>query len=66
MDKKTIALLQGDPAGIGPELMIKLLLDKKIIKKANILVIGDPKVFARGENTVGSKINNVLHISSIC
>lgn len=65
MDKKTIALVQGDPAGIGPELMVKLLLDKKILKKANILVIGDPKVFSRGENTVGSKINNVLHISSI-
>ena len=50
MAKTTIAIVHGDPAGIGPELLIKLLSDKKTTDRANILVIGDPKVFLRGEN----------------
>ena len=65
MSKTTIAIVQGDPAGIGPELLIKLLADKKAIDQVNILVVGDPKVFLRGESTVGNKIRNVLHIADI-
>nr|WP_067288860.1 4-hydroxythreonine-4-phosphate dehydrogenase PdxA [Marinobacterium profundum] len=63
MTKKTIALLQGDPAGIGPELLIKLLADKTVRERANLLVIGDPRIFAQGEATVGSTIGNVRHLS---
>jgi len=65
LSKTTIAIVQGDPAGIGPELLIKLLSDKKAIDQVNILVVGDPKVFLRGESTVGYKIENVLHIANI-
>jgi len=65
LSKTTIAIVQGDPAGIGPELLIKLLSDKKAIDQVNILVVGDPKVFLRGESTVGYKIGNVLHIADI-
>jgi len=65
MAKTTIAIVHGDPAGIGPELLIKLLSDKKTTDRANILVIGDPKVFLRGENTVGYQIENVCHITDI-
>ena len=65
MAKTTIAIVHGDPAGIGPELLIKLLSDKKTTARANILVIGDPKVFLRGENTVGYQIENVRHIANI-
>ena len=39
-NKSNIALLLGDPAGIGPELVSKLLNDD-ITKKANIVVIGE-------------------------
>ena len=35
-----IALLLGDPSGIGPELISKLL-SEEIIEKANIVVIGE-------------------------
>ena len=65
MAKTTIAIVHGDPAGIGPELLIKLLSDRKTTARANILVIGDPKVFLRGENTVGYQIENVRHITNI-
>ena len=41
-NKSNIALLLGDPAGIGPELISKLLKDE-MTKKANIVIIGERK-----------------------
>ena len=41
MQKPTIALVLGDPAGIGPELVAKLLSQKEQRDKANILIIAD-------------------------
>ena len=38
--KPTIALFTGDPAGIGPELVDKLLADPGILAKADIILIG--------------------------
>lgn len=61
-DCKTIALIQGDPAGIGPELLIKLLQHKETREQALIVVIGDPAIFARGEEQVGVKIEGVHHV----
>ena len=51
-NKSNIALLLGDPAGIGPELVSKLLNDD-ITKKANIVVIGEKQVFESGNNITG-------------
>jgi 4-hydroxythreonine-4-phosphate dehydrogenase len=39
-NKKNIAVLLGDPSGIGPELIVKLL-DNKICNDSNIVVIGE-------------------------
>lgn len=61
MTKKTIALLQGDPAGIGPELLIRLLSDEDVRAAANLVVIGAPEVFARGEAQMGVTIEGVRH-----
>ena len=61
MTQKTIAMIQGDPAGIGPELMIRLLSDEDLRKSANLVVIGAPEIFARGEAQVGMKIEGVRH-----
>ncbi|MCW9717167.1 4-hydroxythreonine-4-phosphate dehydrogenase PdxA [Avibacterium sp. 21-599] len=41
MKKPVVALLLGDPAGIGPELTAKLLSKQDMRDKANILIIGD-------------------------
>ena len=38
--KPTIALFTGDPAGIGPELVEKLLHRSATSEKANIILIG--------------------------
>jgi len=54
--KKTIALIQGDPGGIGPELLNKLLSGQNIRQNANLVVIGAPEVFARGEDQMGVEI----------
>ena len=51
-NKSNIALLLGDPAGIGPELISKLLNDD-ITKKANIVVIGEKQVFESGNSITG-------------
>jgi len=54
--KPVIGLVQGDPGGIGSELMVKLLLDDAVRDRANIAIIGAPSVIERGENIVGSAI----------
>jgi len=46
--KPTIALLHGDATGIGPELAAKLLSLFEIRDAANIILVGDRRVFARG------------------
>lgn len=55
-DKPVIGLVQGDPAGIGSELMVKLLCDEQVRERANIVVIGAPSVIARGEGVTGESI----------
>lgn len=62
MSKKTIALIQGDPGGIGPELLVKLLYDADVRDAANLIVIGAPEIFARGEDQVGAKVERVRHV----
>ncbi len=57
----TIALIQGDPAGIGPELLVKLLCDADVRAVAKLLVIGAPEIFARGEEQTGLTVDNVRH-----
>ena len=41
--KASIAILLGDPAGIGPELVTKLL-QENITNQANIVVIGEKSI----------------------
>ncbi len=41
LERKRIAITMGDPAGIGPEVVVKALADKKIYEKCIPVVIGD-------------------------
>ncbi len=54
MTLKTIALVQGDPGGIGPELLHGLLGDDEVRNCANLVVIGAPEALALGEERMGS------------
>jgi 4-hydroxythreonine-4-phosphate dehydrogenase len=57
LEKKNIAMLLGDPSGIGPELMSKLL-SKEITNEANIVVIGEKNILENGNNISGK--SNIL------
>ena len=51
-----IAILLGDPSGIGPELISKLL-NNNITDLANIVVIGEKSILEDGEKISGEKTN---------
>ena len=53
----TIALTIGDPAGIGPEIVVKALADPEIVRLAQWIVVGDARVLAM----VGSLAHAQLH-----
>ena len=53
-NKINMALLLGDPSGIGPELISKLLTEE-ITNKANIVVIGERNILEQGNKISGNK-----------
>ncbi len=52
----TIAVTIGDPAGIGPEVVLKALADPAISKLAEWLVVGDAAILKTVERTIGSML----------
>ena len=54
--KINIAVLLGDPSGIGPELVSKLLAEG-VTNKANIVVIGEKKILEDGNKVSGNSHN---------
>ena len=61
-NKINIALLLGDPSGIGPELVSKLLT-KKITNEANVVVIGEKNIFENG-NKISGYSHNLKFVES--
>jgi 4-hydroxythreonine-4-phosphate dehydrogenase len=51
--KPNIALLLGDPAGVGPELVAKLLVDPTS-REANVTIVGDRRELNAGMEIAGS------------
>jgi len=54
MGKPRIGLLLGDPTGIGPEVAAKLLALPETAKQADILVIGDSRIYRNGAAIAGT------------
>ena len=54
--KPTIALFTGDPAGIGPELVAKLLAEGNPQRDAEVLLIGAQSVVEEGMQAAGSRV----------
>jgi 4-hydroxythreonine-4-phosphate dehydrogenase len=52
-DKPVVALTLGDPAGIGPELMARLLARADLVAQANVVLVGDPWLWAEGQRVAG-------------
>ena len=55
-NKINIALLLGDPSGIGPELISKLLTED-VTNKANVVVIGEKNILEFGNKISGKSYN---------
>ncbi len=55
--KPTIALFTGDPAGIGPELVARLLADGSVARRANVLLAGSREVVEEGMRVAGSRFD---------
>ena len=51
--KPRIAIIHGDPAGIGPELIAKLLAERDIKTKADVILVGDRPIFELGMRQAG-------------
>lgn len=49
-----IGLLLGDPTGIGPELVAKLLQDAEVRESADITLLGDAAIYAAGARVAGA------------
>jgi 4-hydroxythreonine-4-phosphate dehydrogenase len=56
-DKPRIALILGDPAGIGPELAARLLADRQTSAAAHIVIVADHRVFDDGARIAGVEID---------
>ena len=51
-----VALTLGDPAGIGPELIARLLARPETTTQANVVLIGDPWLWQRGQQVAGVQV----------
>jgi 4-hydroxythreonine-4-phosphate dehydrogenase len=49
MEKGVIAITMGDPAGVGPEIILKALRRPEVYAQCQPLVIGDRRILARAE-----------------
>ena len=55
--KPRLALIPGDPSGIGPELLAKLLSSPTISEKADILLVGDRHIWEQGARQAGIELD---------
>ena len=55
--KPRIAVLLGDPAGIGPELIARLLARPENRARADLLIIGDRRELDRGMEIAGERFD---------
>ena len=57
-DLPVIALTMGDPAGIGPEIVIKATADPALAPLARWVVVGDGRVLEQAERIAGVKLQS--------
>ena len=58
MEKKpVIGVLLGDPTGIGPEIIAKLFKRTELYGLADIVIIGDRRIFEMGQEVIGTEFS---------
>ncbi len=59
--KPIIAIPMGDPAGIGPEIVVKALANEEVQSKARCIVVGDQRILQNALKFTGIKLTlNIL------
>jgi 4-hydroxythreonine-4-phosphate dehydrogenase len=62
LDKPTVALTMGDPAGVGPEVVLKALADREVAELANWIMVGDSEILEMAAEVTGKPLANAcLH-----
>ena len=56
MDRPILALTMGDPAGVGPEIIVKALAHSDLYERCRPLVIGDRRILARAIGWIGANL----------
>lgn len=56
MNKSLIAVPLGDVAGVGPEIVVKSLVDAKVLEVANCVIVGDKTVVEQAIKIVGADL----------
>lgn len=64
MKKLKIAVPMGDPAGVGPEIVVKTAVSEEVVNLCDLVVIGDTKVLSKARDICGLKLR-VHEISSV-
>ena len=54
--KPVVALTLGDPSGIGPELIAKLLTRRDVIGRADVVLVGDAWLWEEGQAIAGVSV----------
>lgn len=57
LHRPVVALTLGDPAGIGPELIAKLLAQSDVRQRANVVLVGDPWLWEQGQQVAGLRVS---------
>jgi 4-hydroxythreonine-4-phosphate dehydrogenase len=61
-EKPVVALTLGDPAGIGPELVAKLLARRDVIERAKVVLVGDAWLWEEGQAIAGLSVaTRIIH-----
>jgi 4-hydroxythreonine-4-phosphate dehydrogenase len=55
-EKPAVVITLGDPAGIGPELIAKLLARQDVVARATVVLVGDPWLWEEGQATAGLNV----------
>lgn len=56
MSPPTVAVTMGDPAGVGPEIVVRALGEKEVRAACHPVVVGDPRIMARAAEVVKSPL----------
>ena len=56
MNQQTVAITMGDPAGIGPEIVVRASGEDEVRAACRPLVVGDPRILARAAELVKSPL----------